>query len=70
MLLGDRKELILFVRKPRSKWYWLSCFGRKAHYRVDGTCKHTEDVLRMVKPEIRERVKVDPWGGKPPAPKK
>lgn len=67
ILLGDRKELIVFGRKPRSKWWILFCCGRKAHYRVDGTCKHTQSVLEMVKPEIRDRVKVTGWGGKPPA---
>lgn len=64
MLLGDKKEIILLFRPKRSKWFRLICFGRKRHYRKDGTCKHTDDVLNMTKPEIRPRVKVDGWGGK------
>lgn len=64
VLIGDKKELILIVRKPRSKWYRVVCCGRKKHYRKDGTCKHTEAVLASMKPEIAARTKVDGWGGK------
>jgi hypothetical protein len=66
--MGDKKELIVLIRKPRSKYYRLACFGRRAHYRVDGTCKHTDELLASVKPELRHRVKVDGWGGKDPRP--
>lgn len=64
MLIGDRKEVILMLRRPRSKWWHLCCIGRKRHYRKDGTCKHTEQLLGQIKPEVRPRVKIDPWGGK------
>lgn len=66
-LIGDKGELILLARKPRSKWYHLTCFGTKRHYRKDGSCKHTEEALANIKPEARHRVRIDPWGGKPPA---
>lgn len=62
--IGDKKELILLIKKPRSKYYHLACFGRRAHYRQDGTCAHTDRVLDSVKPEARHLVKVDGWGGK------
>ena len=63
MFVGDGKEVVMLLRKPRSKWYLLCCIGRKRHYRKDGSCKHVQEVLENVKPEIRHRVKVDPWGG-------
>lgn len=66
-LVGDNREIITVLRKPRSEWYVVCCFGRKRHYRKDGTCKHTDDVLANVKPEYAGRVKVEPWGGKRPA---
>jgi len=65
ILSGDRGELILLLRKPRSRWYALVCIGRKRHYRKDGSCKHTEDTLaNMVRPECRHLVKIDPFGGR------
>lgn len=64
MLVGDGKEVILILQAPRSKWIKVCCIGRKRHYRKDGTCKHTEEVLANIKPELKPRVKVDPWGGK------
>lgn len=66
MLIGHNKEVILLLRKPRSKWFSLCCIGRKKHYRKDGTCVHTDDVLKNIKPEEKYRVKVDPFGGKKP----
>ena len=62
--MGDKKELIVLIRKARSKYYLLVCFGARSHYREDGTCKHTDELLARVKPELRDRVKVDGWGGK------
>jgi hypothetical protein len=64
MMVGDQREIILLLRKPRSKWFHLCCIGRKRHYRKDGTCKHTAEVLARIKPEVRPRVIVDRWGGK------
>ncbi len=63
ILVGDKKELVLVMQKPRSKWFYVACFGRKAHYRKDGYCKHTDAALRNVKPEFLHRVKVEPFGG-------
>ena len=65
MMIGDRKEVILLLQRPGQRWYSLCCIGRKRHYRKDGTCKHTENILsHYVKPKARKLVKVDPWGGK------
>jgi hypothetical protein len=64
MLLGRKKELILLTQYKKSKWFRLVCFGRKRHYRQDGTCVHTDEVLARVKPKVRYRVKIDPFGGK------
>jgi hypothetical protein len=64
--IGDRKEMILLVRDRDRKQHWqLVCFGSKAHYRKDGTCKHTESVLAGMKPWHRSRTTVCPCGGKP-----
>lgn len=69
MLVGQEpKTLVILARKPGKRTYTLVCFGAKKHYRVDGSCKHTEELLANVKPGVR--VVVDGWGGKPPAPKK
>lgn len=65
MWVGDGKEVVMLLRKPRSKWYSLCCIGRKRHYRKDGTCKHVHEAMAMVKPELRQRVKIDPFGGRP-----
>lgn len=62
ILIGDHKELIMVARKPGSRKYSIVCFGRKAHYRVDGTCKHTAEIVANLKPTVRYAVK--PWGGK------
>lgn len=62
MLIGDKKEMILLLELGRGR-HTLACFGRKAHYRADGTCKHTDAVLARIKPWHRARTKVDGWGG-------
>lgn len=64
--IGPKKELVLLLKRPRSRYYALACFGRRRHYRKDGTCAHTDDVLARVKPELLRLVKVNGWGGKPP----
>jgi hypothetical protein len=65
MLIGTNpKTLILVDRKPRSKWWQVVCFGARRHYRKDGSCKHTDEVLAMTKPELLPRVRVQPFGGK------
>lgn len=70
MFVGQNpKSVILLTRKPKVRNYTLICFGRKSHYRVDGSCRHVEEILANVKPELKGRVKVDGWGGKPPAKK-
>ncbi len=62
MLIGDGKEVILLLRPPKARTYRLVCIGRKAHYRKDGSCKHTEEVLANIKPGVR--VRIDGFGGK------
>lgn len=64
LAVGHKKELILLTQYKKSKWFRLVCFGRKRHYRKDGTCVHTDEVMARVKPKIRYRIKIDPFGGK------
>lgn len=66
IFIGDKKEMVMLLRRPRQRWYALCCIGRKRHYRKDGTCKHTDMVLARVKPRSKKLVKIDPWGGKAP----
>jgi len=67
IMIGDKKELITLMRGHRSKWYRLACFGSAKHYRADGTCKHTDEVMISLKPGIKVRTKIDGWGGKKPS---
>lgn len=67
IMIGDKKELITLMRGHRSKWYRLACFGSAKHYRADGTCKHTDEVMIALKPGIKVRTKIDGWGGKKPS---
>jgi len=60
----EPKSLVMLVRKPGKRTYTLVCFGAKKHYRVDGSCKHTAEVLANIKPGTR--VKLDGWGGELP----
>lgn len=64
MLIGDNKELILLARKPRSRQYTLVCFGAQRHYRKDGSCRHTDEAIANLKPEMVGKVTVDGFGGK------
>ena len=66
ILVGDGNELILLVRKsPRRKRLTLCCIGRKRHYRKDGSCRHTEAIIRsLIKPKYRALIDVEPFGGK------
>jgi hypothetical protein len=66
IIIGDKKELILVSRKPRARYWTCICFGTKRHYRVDGTCKHTAEILAKLAPEYQGKVRVEGWGGKPP----
>lgn len=60
--IGDKKELILLLKKGRG--FALACFGTKKHYRKDGSCKHTDDMLSRMKPWHRARTKLDGFGGR------
>lgn len=65
--IGDGNEMILHTTLPgKRQAFVLICFGRKRHYRKDGSCKHTEDVMARMKPWYRSRTKIDGWGGKTP----
>jgi hypothetical protein len=72
VLIGDRKEMILLVERHnklnrRTGWFEIICFGRKRHYRKDGSCKHTESIIRDgISPKYQKRVKVIPFGNKGP----
>lgn len=68
MLVGDKGELVLLARKPGSTLYTLLCFGAKRHYRKDGTCRHTAELLARVKPALQSKVVVEGFGGKEPSP--
>jgi len=59
IFVGDRC-ITMLVRKPRSRWYTLRCFGPKRHYRKDGTCRHVDQVLASVKPDKKHLVRVEP----------
>ncbi|MBI5289938.1 MAG: hypothetical protein HY873_13275 [Chloroflexi bacterium] len=64
LLCGPKGELILYLRRPGT-WRWeIVCFGRKRHYRVDGTCAHSAAMLAAARPFIRRRTLVVGWGGK------
>jgi hypothetical protein len=58
--------IVLVSRKPRSKWWKVVCFGQKGHYREDGSCAHTDEVLASLNPDIApaERVRVTGWGNR------
>lgn len=62
--VGDKKEVVLLAQMKGQRWYRLVCFGRKRHYRQDGTCKHTDAVLNAMSPARRKVTHVDLWGGK------
>lgn len=63
MFVADRCVQLL-LRPKGKRTYTLVCFGRKKHYRVDGSCRHTAAILARCKPGAR--VKVTPFGGKGP----
>lgn len=56
--------IIVVLRKPRSKWWTIVCFGQKGHYRKDGSCVHTDEVLECLNPACvcLEYVRVVGWG--------
>lgn len=58
MWMGDA------VTEARGNYYSLTCFGRKAHYRSDGSCIHTVSLLEHMKPWYRSRTRLTPFGGK------
>lgn len=64
MFVTEDKTVVLLLRKKRSKWYSLVCFGRKRHYRKDGSCKHTEALIAQLTPDCVARTKLKGFGGK------
>lgn len=64
LLIGDKCELVMHMRRKGQRWYALCCFGWKRHYRKDGTCKHTDLFMASLKPKYRRLTKVQPFGGK------
>jgi hypothetical protein len=64
LLMGDKKELVLVTTEgkyPKLRVH-VVCFGRKRHYRKDGSCKHTEALLTDMKPAYRQRALLHPFG--------
>lgn len=57
--------IVMLTRRRRSKWWKAVCFGQKTHYRKDGTCVHTDDLLASLNPELVpvDRVRVEGFGG-------
>jgi hypothetical protein len=65
LLVQPGPALVVMGRRSRSTRWNLICFGgRKRHYRKDGSCVHTEAVLERLKPDIRKRTKVTPFGAR------
>lgn len=64
VLVTPGPVLVVIGRRPRSKWYDVVCFGRKRHYRKRGDCVHTDNVLAAMRPEIRQRAKITPFGAR------
>lgn len=56
--------IVMLTRRKRSKWWKLICFGQKTHYRKDGSCSHTDELLASLNPERvpPERVQIVPFG--------
>jgi hypothetical protein len=67
ILLGDRKEMIVLFSDGRGARvrHSLVCFGRKRHYRKDGSCKHTEALLSRMRPWHRARTDLTLFGASP-----
>ena len=66
--IGHNKEIVMLMSKPNkngknSGYYTAVCFGRKRHYRKDGSCVHTQGLIDRAKPNYRKRIKIDPFGG-------
>jgi hypothetical protein len=53
------RTLIVVTRTYRSKWWRVVCLGQKSHYRPDGSCVHTDELLARWKRCPVDRVKVD-----------
>jgi len=60
----DTGELVmLFSQGKGPKLYHnIVCLGNRRHYRKDGTCRHTEALLGLMRPWHRARATVTPWG--------
>ena len=65
ILLGNKKEIIAVLSdgKGARTRHALACFGRKRHYRKDGSCKHTDALLSKMRPWHRARTDLTPFGG-------
>lgn len=55
MFVLDRRVQLL-VQKPGRSHLSLICFGPKRHYRVDGSCKHTDQIMAQIKPGAEVRI--------------
>lgn len=72
LLLGEptrkhekSRTLVMFHQrdmKDARKGYALVCFGPKGHYREDGSCPHTREIMERMKPWHRSRVRLHRFG--------
>lgn len=56
--------LVLWHELPDRATAQVLCFGRKRHYRKAGGCRHVDEVLASLRPELRAKTTVVGWGGK------
>ncbi len=70
MMLCGNNELIMLLpvghpepaSKPVKRWH-VACFGRKRHYRKDGSCAHVDTIVASVKSDwYRSRLWYLPHG--------
>jgi hypothetical protein len=64
LLVQPGPHVVIIGRRAGDKTFHLVCFGRKRHYRQDGTCAHTETVMARLRPRIRKRTRVTPFGAR------
>lgn len=70
LFITEDRHIVIFSRKARSKWWTMvCCSASKRHFRRDGSCKHVDNAMAAVKPEIRPRVRIEAFGTKGSAPK-
>lgn len=65
MFIGPDRQLVMLAKDSKRRGGHIAvCFGRKRHYRKDGSCKCVEELLGRMKPWHRSRTRIEPFGGK------